>query len=161
MSQENAVVRFLQAYSHFINKLWQAGRELSQRYDISGPQVGVLRFIEFHGPCSLGDLQHITAGHLSALGQKVDRLEQAGWIERGRDPNDRRKLELRLTAKARRMLKREPLVGPARVIHEMARMSPVEARRVAEAMELVGSMMVGDPEAVSPSSSGSHRGRQS
>lgn len=148
MSDPDPIVRFIQAYSGFIRRLWEAGRELSQQYDISGPQMGILRVIEFRGPCSLGDIQHLTAGHLSALGQKVDRLEAGGWLERGRNPRDRRKLELRLTPKARRMLEREPLVGPARVIHEMAGMAPDEAGRVAEAMELVAVMMVGESEPV-------------
>jgi DNA-binding MarR family transcriptional regulator len=143
MHQDDPVSRFLQAYSRFIQQLWDAGRRLNRKYDISGGQVGVLRYIEFRGPCSLGDIRRVTGGHLSALGQKVDRLEAAGWIERRRNPTDRRKLEIRLTAKARRMLKREPLVGPARVIHEMKGMTRARARRMAEAMELVSAVMVG------------------
>lgn len=143
MAETDATVRFIQAYSRFLNKLWEAGRELSRQYDISGPQMGILRVIEMTGPCSLGDIQHLTAGHLSALGQKVDRLEAAGWIERGRDPADRRRLELRLTPKARRMLKREPQLGPSRAIQEMSSMTEQEADRVADAMTLVTEMMVG------------------
>ncbi len=146
MASDDATVRFIQAYSRFINHLWEAGRRLNQAYDISGPQMGILRLVEHLGPCSLGDLQKMTAGHLSALGQKVDRLEDGGWLERHRNAEDRRKLELRLTARARQMLKKERLIGPARVMNEMASMSAAEARRVASAMELVTEMMIGDDE---------------
>ncbi len=144
MTLDDASVRFLQAYSRLLRRLWETGRTLNRRYDISGPQMGILRLIEHLGPCGLRDIQKLTAGHLSALGQKVDRLESAGWLERRRNPEDRRKLELTLTPKARRMLKKEPQVGPGRVMAEMTTMPAAKARRVAEAMELVTRMMVGE-----------------
>jgi DNA-binding MarR family transcriptional regulator len=143
--RQQSVARFLEAYSRFTDRLWHAGRALSRRYGISATRMGILRVIELRGPCSLGDIRHLTAGHLSALGRKDDRLVAGGWIERGRDPADRRRLQLHLTAKARRMLRGQPRIGPARVNHELPRMAPGCAERVAAAMELVCERMVGEP----------------
>jgi len=47
------------------------------------------------------------------------------------------------------------------VIREMATMAPAEARRVAEAMELVCSMMVGESQTLTSPLGDGERGRQS
>lgn len=147
MNRDEPIQRFTRAYSRFVTRLWERERRLARQYGISAAQMSLLRKIEFLGPSSLSDVHELVGGHLSALGQMLDRLEQAGWVDRTRDQTDRRKIVITLRDRARSVLEREPLFGPARVCRELETMSAAEATEVVEAMELVTNMMLG-PETV-------------
>jgi DNA-binding MarR family transcriptional regulator len=96
------------------------------------------------GPCSLSELSLIHPGHLSALTQMVDRLVAKKWVSRERSGEDRRKIVLALTARARRLLVREPPLGPSRVVLAMEGAAPEEAAGIADAMERVAEALMGD-----------------
>jgi DNA-binding MarR family transcriptional regulator len=90
-----------------------ATRELEQRINeamrplgVTAAQADALLVIGQAGPLSLkdlGDLLIAEAGHPSRL---VDRLVEAGLVERRAGGQDRRRVELSLTAKGRRLEKR-------------------------------------------------------
>jgi MarR family transcriptional regulator, organic hydroperoxide resistance regulator len=90
-----------------------AQRELERRQNeamrplgLTGAQADALVVIGQAGPLSLnelGDLLIAEAGHPSRL---VDRLVEAGLGERRPATDDRRRVELRLTARGRRLQKR-------------------------------------------------------
>jgi MarR family transcriptional regulator, organic hydroperoxide resistance regulator len=73
---------------------------------LTGPQADALVVIGQAEPLSLkelGDLLIAEAGHPSRL---VDRLVEAGFVERRAAGDDRRRVELSLTASGRRLEKR-------------------------------------------------------
>jgi DNA-binding MarR family transcriptional regulator len=73
---------------------------------LTGPQADALSVIGQAGPLSLkqlGDLLIAEAGHPSRL---VDRLVEAGLVERQAADDDRRRVVLSLTARGRRLEKR-------------------------------------------------------
>jgi MarR family transcriptional regulator, organic hydroperoxide resistance regulator len=73
---------------------------------LTGPQADALVVIGEAGPLALnelGDLLIAEAGHPSRL---VDRLVEAGLVERAIAGEDRRRVELSLTARGRRLQKR-------------------------------------------------------
>ena len=86
---------------------------------LTGPQADALSVIGQAGPLSLkelGELLIAEAGHPSRL---VDRLVEAGLVERRAADDDRRRIVLSLTASGRRLEKRvaetrAALVGLAR-----------------------------------------------
>src|SRR5260370_4657720 len=88
---------------------------------LTGPQADALVVIGQAGPLSLttlGDLLIAEAGHPSRL---VDRLVDAGLVERRPAEDDRRRVELSLTPKGHRLEKRilaarEGVLGLARQI---------------------------------------------
>jgi MarR family transcriptional regulator, organic hydroperoxide resistance regulator len=90
-----------------------AQRELERRQNeamrplgLTGAQADALLVIGQAGPLSLnalGDLLIAEAGHPSRL---VDRLVEAGLVERRPAAEDRRRVELSLTARGRRLQKR-------------------------------------------------------
>ncbi|MEM9463880.1 MAG: MarR family transcriptional regulator [Actinomycetota bacterium] len=71
-------------------------RAASRALDINRSDLHALNALE-HGPLSHGDLaQHLglSSGSVTTL---VDRLEQAGYVVRQPDPDDRRRSEVALT----------------------------------------------------------------
>ena len=88
-------------------------RELERRINesmrplgLTGPQADALVIIGQAGPISLkelGELLIAEAGHPSRL---VDRLVEAGLVEREEAGEDRRRVELSLTPRGRRLEKR-------------------------------------------------------
>jgi DNA-binding MarR family transcriptional regulator len=73
---------------------------------LSGKGFGALILLVQEGPLSqqrLGARQGIDRTTMVAV---VDELETAGFVERRRDPRDRRAYSLHATAKGRRMLQR-------------------------------------------------------
>ncbi|SRR6266536_1373269 len=73
-----------------------------------------------------GEMQQRSLVTAGAISQRLDKLEQAGLIRRGRDPSDRRVVQVALTAKGRRLVDR---VFIALMEHEqnlLATLSPGE-----------------------------------
>jgi DNA-binding MarR family transcriptional regulator len=82
-----------------------AERELAS-LGLSGKGFGALILLVQEGPLSqqrLGQRQGIDRTTMVAV---VDELESSGYVERRRDPRDRRAYSLHATAKGRRVLKR-------------------------------------------------------
>jgi MarR family transcriptional regulator, organic hydroperoxide resistance regulator len=80
--------------------------EAMQPFGLTAPQAEALRVIGEAEPLSLkelGGLLIAEAGHPSRL---VDRLVEAGLVERRAAGDDRRRVDLSLTAKGRRLEKR-------------------------------------------------------
>jgi DNA-binding MarR family transcriptional regulator len=75
----------------------------AQDADINGLQFGIIRVLH-HRPFTLSELSKRFVLDPSTLVPVVDTLEQKGLVERGRDPNDRRRTPLHLTDKGAAMV---------------------------------------------------------
>jgi MarR family transcriptional regulator, organic hydroperoxide resistance regulator len=87
-------------------ELERQANEVMQPLGLTGPQADALVVIGQAGSLSLkdlGDLVIAEGGHPSRL---VDRLVEAGLVERRAAGEDRRRVELSLTPAGRRMVKR-------------------------------------------------------
>jgi MarR family transcriptional regulator, organic hydroperoxide resistance regulator len=85
--------------------LEQVTNEAMKPLGVTGPQADAITVIGQAGPLSLkelGELLIAEAGHPSRL---VDRLVEAGLVERRAGAEDRRLIELSLTSKGRRLEK--------------------------------------------------------
>lgn len=69
----------------------------SRGIDITGQQFGILRILSHRQEATLSELSKLFVLDPSTLVPVVDSLERKGFIERGRDPNDRRRIPLNLT----------------------------------------------------------------
>lgn len=127
-----------------INK--KAMRDLEQRLEarnagVSGLQYGVLQFLRHHH----GTISEMSRKMMLApptLVPVVDALEQKGLVERGRDPEDRRRTPLVLTASGVETLARLPLVDSAdSVVRSLDSMGDAKAQALTELLhELVRHM---------------------
>lgn len=91
---------------------------LFQEHGLSGPQYNVLRILRGRGGegrscCEIAADMITRTPDITRL---VDRLEQAGWVERRRDGDDRRIVRVRITAAGLELLGR--LDSPVLELHE-------------------------------------------
>jgi MarR family transcriptional regulator, organic hydroperoxide resistance regulator len=87
-------------------ELERGSNELMKSLGLTGPQADALVVIGQAEPIALKDLGLLLiaeAGHPSRL---VDRLVEAGLVERRAAENDRRRVELKLTPPGRRLARR-------------------------------------------------------
>ncbi|MDE2512638.1 MAG: MarR family transcriptional regulator [Alphaproteobacteria bacterium] len=98
--------------------LHEAARLLSKRFDQKARAIGLTRaqcsvlfrlsMQEGMNQARLAELMEMEPISLARL---LDRMEQAGWVERRADPADRRARRLYMTAKAKPVLERMLAVG--------------------------------------------------
>lgn len=88
-------------------------RLMRQRFDerarglgLTRAQWRVLRHLRQYEGINQGSLAEILEVETVTLGRHIDRLEDAGWLERRRDPSDRRVWRLHLAEKSRPMIDR-------------------------------------------------------
>ena len=98
------------------------------------PHAGYLARNEGINQAGLADLLEIRP---MTLVRQIDRMEEAGWIERRPDPADRRARRLFLTAKARPILGRIWDVANETRDEALARLSPAEAEQLIELLTRV------------------------
>ena len=96
--------------------------------------LGYLARNEGINQAGLADLLEIRP---MTLVRQIDRMEEAGWIERRPDPADRRARLLYLTAKARPILGRIWTVATETRDEALARLSPSEADQLIDLLDRV------------------------
>jgi DNA-binding MarR family transcriptional regulator len=121
--------------------LEQLTNEAMKPLGVTGPQADAITVIGQAGPLSLkelGELLIAEAGHPSRL---VDRLVEAGFVER-RTGEDRRRIELSLTPKGRRLEKR--ILAVREQIQELA-LEVLGDRNIGPTLELLRHMLQVSP----------------
>ena len=70
------------------------------------PQVLLISRVEKSGSASLSDLAESSTASAAALSQMIERLVQQGLLDRAEDPIDRRRKAIRVTSRARALLRK-------------------------------------------------------
>jgi MarR family transcriptional regulator, organic hydroperoxide resistance regulator len=123
-------------------ELERVTNEAMRPLGVTGPQADAITVIGQAGPLSLkelGELLIAEAGHPSRL---VDRLVEAGLVERRAGEDDRRRVELSLTSKGRRLEKR--VLTAREQIRELA-LEALGDRDVMPALELLRHLLQVSP----------------
>jgi DNA-binding MarR family transcriptional regulator len=93
-----------------IARLHQLNDVIGATVELRGPDLEILDLVARHGPLSPSEVSASTGVHPATLTGIVDRLEQAGWLIRVPDPDDRRRV--RLEARRERGPELARLYGP-------------------------------------------------
>lgn len=87
-----------------IGELKCIGSERLVRLGVSMTQLHVMHMLERHGELPMSRLAEMLDVSLSAATGLVDRIEERGFVERIRVPNDRRIVLVRMTPSGQQML---------------------------------------------------------
>jgi DNA-binding MarR family transcriptional regulator len=97
----------------------------------------LLSAIAAQEPATLNDVAKAVARGAPAVSRSVDSLVRAGLVERTQDPDNRRRLALRLTQSGRELLTSRTSAGSTGLEQKLARLAQSELRAVERAIEIL------------------------
>ena len=119
--------------------LHETARLLSKRYDqrskclgLTRAQCQVLAYLVYHEGINQAGLAELLELEPISLGRLVDRMAQAGWVERRPDPHDRRAWLLFVTEKVKPVFAQMVEVGQEVRAEALAGLSAAERDQILE-----------------------------
>lgn len=116
---------------------------LAQNWVADGPAARaerarrkLLRQIEAKEPATLNQVASAVGRGAPAVSRAVDALVRAGLVARTQDPNNRRRLALRLTEEGREELSNQPKAGSGLALR-LERLAQSELRAIERAIEIL------------------------
>lgn len=104
---------------------------------LSMPQFNIIMQLRYQRACGVSDISARMDISSAAASQLVEKLVQAGLLERAEDPNDRRVKQLRLTSNGRDLVE-AALSARYRWVDELIEnLEPAEREKMAEAMQII------------------------
>jgi DNA-binding MarR family transcriptional regulator len=83
----------------FMHRSMRGWNQFAKSTGLSMPQFSILMQLHYKGPCGMSEISERFDVTAAAASQLVDKLVQAGYIERTEDPSDRRAKLLKLSTK--------------------------------------------------------------
>lgn len=103
----------------------------------SMPQFFLLMHIYQHEQCGISDLRERMDTSTAAVSQLVDKLVQAGLIERAEDPNDRRAKKVALTPQGKQLIE-QGIEERYRWVEQLeANLTETEKDKISKALTLI------------------------
>ncbi|MFN4097340.1 MAG: MarR family winged helix-turn-helix transcriptional regulator [Sphingomonas sp.] len=117
-------------------------RLLRKRFDERARLIGVTRqqwrtlsVLKRHEGSNQGMLAELLEVEPITLGRMIDRLEEAGWVERRRDPGDRRVWRIHLTDAAQPILLQLKTIADALFVDAAEGISPTDQAKLHALLE--------------------------
>jgi DNA-binding MarR family transcriptional regulator len=127
--------RVLNAIRRLVRALRLFDRQAQSKHGLSAAQMFVLYELEAE-VLSLNELAERTATDQSSVSVVVQRLVDAGYVTRTPRKDDRRHVELRLTAKGRAISRRSPPPAQQKILDAIAALPARNRKTFAETFEL-------------------------
>ena len=90
VSRDEEISETVQSLRRIVKTIEDYSQQVSSEFGVTGPQLWALKTILEHGALPLGQLSKKMYLHPSTVTGVVDRLENKGYVVRGRDTADRR-----------------------------------------------------------------------
>ena len=143
------VTRIIAEFRSAMRTLRCIGSERLVRLGISMTQLHVVSILERHGEVPMNRLAELLDVSVSNATGLIDRMEERGLVERGRVPDDRRVVLVRVTERGREVLAELEVLRDDLVASVLARLDDDQlagvARALADVRAAVGEL---DPDAV-------------
>jgi len=128
--------RILTAIRRLVRVLRIYDRQAHSRYGVTAAQMFVLHTLFAVGEgISLNELADKIATDQSSASVVVQRLVESGFVSRTTRPDDRRHVQLTLTAQGRRVIRRSPPPAQEKMMNAIDDMPPADRRKFAKLME--------------------------
>ncbi|MEW6287611.1 MAG: MarR family transcriptional regulator [Chloroflexota bacterium] len=121
----------------FMHRSMRDWARFAKSTGLSMAQFGVLMQLYHKGACGMSQISERFDVTPAAASQLVEKLVQAGYIERAEDPSDRRAKLLKLSPSGTKLIE-EGINERYRWLDDLvSRLSPEEQVRVSEALEIL------------------------
>jgi DNA-binding MarR family transcriptional regulator len=121
----------------FMHRSMSGWNHFAKSTGLSMPQISILMQLHHKGPCGMSQVSDRFDITAAAASQLVDKLFQAGYLERTEDPTDRRAKLLTLSAKGEELIQQ----GTEERYHWMddltSKLSREEHLKVVEALDIL------------------------
>jgi MarR family transcriptional regulator, organic hydroperoxide resistance regulator len=104
---------------------------------VSAHQASILDHLDEVDPMSMTDLASHMGVTVATMSLAIDRLEKKQYVRRARDPRDRRRVLLRITAAGVRLREAKSVLDPARVEQVLGRLPPADLDRALDGLRLL------------------------
>src|SRR4051794_10506671 len=151
----------LDAVRRIVQALHESSRWAEKHLGLTGAQLFVLQKLA-ESPClSLNELAARTHTHQSSVSTVVARLVERGLVARVAGESDARRVELRLSADGRKLIRRAPNLPQQRLIRGIERLPAARRRALAASLDaLTNAMALSDGNAVMFFDAGRRRRRR-
>lgn len=118
-------------------------RDSAAQTVLSAHQASVLDHLDDVEGTSLLDLARHMGVTPSTMSLTVDRLERGGYVTRARSKEDKRRVDLRLTASGVRIKRQQKVLEPELVAAMLARLDPARRQAALRGLELLAEAAIG------------------
>ena len=105
--------------------------------DVSAHQASILDHLDEVDPLSMTDLADHMGVTVATMSLAIDRLERRRYVRRDRDPQDRRRVLLRVTPAGVRLREAKSVLDPMRVEQVLAQLSAADRETALNGLNLL------------------------
>ncbi|MGB4392007.1 MAG: MarR family transcriptional regulator [Bacillota bacterium] len=145
MSKEefsDSVVRIERLLRHVAFIIKKRGRDILSDFDITTPQFLALVVLKDRPGITMGELCERLYLACSTATDLIDRMEKNGYLERNRDPDDRRVIRLSITEKGQNIIDQVINARRRYVDSILKQLTQKEIDQLAQALEKLDALMV-------------------
>lgn len=138
MTKPTPITQPLRAWMDvFMHRSMRGWNQFAKSTGLSMPQFSILMQLHYKGACGMSEISERFDVSAAAASQLVDKLVQAGYIERTEDPSDRRAKLLKLSAKGAKLVD-DGIQERYRWMDELtSRLSAVDQTKISEALSML------------------------
>ncbi len=140
-SQSRQDLRVLQSLRRIIRAVDLHSRKLAADFDVTAPQLVCLIEIGQAGPIASKDLAEQVFLSPSTLVGILDRLEEKKLVERKRNGDDRRVVEVEVTERGRKLVEKAPSPLQDRLAEALKKLPSHKLTALVDSLEKIVSMM--------------------
>jgi DNA-binding MarR family transcriptional regulator len=121
----------------FMHRSMRGWSHFAKSTGLSMPQFSILMQLHHKGPCGMSEVSERFDISAAAASQLVDKLVQAGYLERAEDPHDRRAKLLALSAKGEELVQQGTEERYRWMDELTSKLSTEEQAKVVEALNIL------------------------
>jgi len=138
MTKSTQITQPLRAWMDvFMHRSMRGWNQFAKSTGLSMPQFSILMQLHYKGACGMSAISERFDVSAAAASQLVDKLVQAGYIERTEDPSDRRAKLLKLSTDGAKLVD-DGIQERYRWMDDItSKLSPAEQVKISEALSLL------------------------
>ena len=131
----------LRALRKIIRAIGLNSRKNLKKYNLTGPQLLILKDLSDYGSCPVGSLaKRVSLSHATVT-EIIDRLEKKGYISRVKSEKDKRKVFVVLNEKAEKILEQKPSLIQEKFVDEFSKLPDWEQSLILSNFQKVAFLM--------------------